>query len=67
MHFYLQPSQQKPTLFNKHAYCKKKNLCIICKITHATGKYSQGLMGPAISEESFKSTKTIYYLTYFVM
>ena len=26
---------------------------------HATGKYLQGLMGPAISEGSFKSTKTI--------
>ena len=37
-----------------------KKCKIICEITHATGKYSQGLMGPAISEGSFKSTKKIY-------
>ena len=41
----------------------KRNLKIICEIMHATGKYLQGLMGPAISEGSFKSTKTIYHLT----
>ena len=39
---------------------KKQNLEIICEITHATGKHLQGLMGLAISEGSFKSTKTIY-------
>ena len=31
---------------------------------HATRKYFQGLMGPAISEGSFKSTKTIHHLIY---
>ena len=39
------------------------DLKIICEITHATGKYLQGLMGPAISERSFKSTKNIHHLT----
>jgi len=34
------------------------------KITHATGA---GLMGPAISEGSFKSTKTINHLTCLAM
>ena len=34
---------------------------------HATGKYSQGLMVPAISEGSFKSTKTIYHITSLAM
>ena len=34
---------------------------------HATRKYFQGLMGPAISEGSFKSTKTIYHLTRLAM
>ena len=29
---------------------KKRNLKIICEITHATGKYLQGLMGPAKPE-----------------
>jgi len=42
---------------------KKQNLKIICKTTHATGKYLQGLMGPAISEGSFKSTKKKLYTT----
>ena len=46
---------------------KKRNILkkkeIICKITHATG----GLMGPAISEGSFKSTKTIYHLSRLAM
>ena len=46
---------------------KKQNLKIICEITHATGKKLQGLMGPAISEGSFKSTKTIYHLTCLTM
>ena len=32
-------------------------------ITHATGKYLQGIMGPAISQGSFKSTKAIYHLS----
>ena len=36
---------------------------IIFEITHATGKYLQGLMGPAISKGSFKYTKSIYLLT----
>ena len=47
-------------------YIEKKSK-IICEITHATAKYLQGLMGPAISEESFKSTKTIYQLTRLAM
>jgi len=34
---------------------------------HATEKYLQGLMGPAISEGSFKLTKTIYHLTCLVI
>jgi len=46
---------------------KKRNLKIICEITHATGKYLQGLMGPAISKGSLKSTKTIYHLTRLAM
>ena len=46
---------------------KKRNLKIICEITHSTAKYLQGLMGPAISEESFKSTKTKYHLTRLAM
>ena len=47
---------------------KNRNLIkIICEITHATGKYLQGLMGPAISEGSSKSTKTIHYLTRLAM
>ena len=41
------------------AYILGKILKIICEIMHATGKYSQGLMGPTISAESFKSTKII--------
>ena len=32
---------------------------IIYEITHATGKYLQGSMEPAISKGGFKSTKTI--------
>jgi len=32
----------------------KRNLKVICEITHATGKFLQGLMGPVISEGSFK-------------
>ena len=42
---------------------KKKKL----KITHATKKYLQGLMGPAISEGSFKSTQTMHHLTHLAM
>ena len=34
---------------------------------HATGKYLQGFMGPAISEGSFKSTKTIHHLSRLAM
>jgi len=41
---------------------KKIFLKIICEITHAAGKYSRGLIGPAISKGSFKSTKPIYHL-----
>jgi len=41
---------------------KNKILKIISEIKYDTGKYLQGLMGPGISEESFKSTKTIYHL-----
>ena len=40
-----------------HFEKKKRNLKIICEITHSAGKYLQRLMGPAISEGSFKSTK----------
>ena len=40
---------------------------IICGITQTTGKYLQGLMGPAISKGSFKSAKTIYHLTRLAM
>ena len=46
---------------------KTRNLKIICEITHVTEKYLQGLMEPAISEESFKSTKTMYHLTRLAM
>jgi len=46
---------------------KNQNIKIICEITHAIGKYLQGLMGPAISKGSFKSTKTIYHLTSLAM
>jgi len=46
---------------------KQQNLKIICEIKHATRKYLQGLMGPAISKGSFKSTKTIYHLTRLAM
>jgi len=49
---------------HKHAYWKKWNLKIICEITHAAGKYLWGLMEPAISEGSFKSTKTIFVPSY---
>jgi len=38
------------------------NLEIISETMHATGKYLQGLMGPVISEESFKSTNTMHHL-----
>ena len=31
---------------------KQQNLKSTCEITHATGKYLQGLMGPVISEGS---------------
>jgi len=46
---------------------KKRNLKIICEITHATGKYLQGLMGPAINKGSFKLTKIIYHHTRLAM
>jgi len=36
---------------------KKQNLKIICEIMHATGKYLQGLMGPAISKGSSNQQK----------
>jgi len=39
---------------------KKLNLKIICEITHATGKNLQGLIGPAISEGSFKNKKKLH-------
>ena len=45
---------------------KPQTLKIICEITHATGKYSQWLMGPAISK-GIKSTKTIHHLTRLAM
>jgi len=45
-----------------HVGKKKRNLKIICEITHAFVKYLLELMGPAISKGSFKSTKTIYHL-----
>ena len=44
-----------------------QNLKFICEITHVTGKYLQGLMGPAISTGSFKSAKIIYHLIHLVM
>ena len=37
------------------------------EIMHATGKYLQRLMGPAISKGSLKSTKTVYHLTHLAM
>ena len=40
-------------------HIEKKNLKIISEIMHATEKYLQGLIGPAISKGSFKSTKKI--------
>ena len=42
---------------------EKTKFKIIGEIMHATGKYLQGLMRLAISKISFKSIKTIYYLT----
>ena len=50
-----------------HIEKKTRNLRIICEIMHATGKYLQGLIRPAISERSFKSTKTIHHLTFLAM
>jgi len=44
--------------------CSYINLKIISEIMIATGKYLQGLIGPAISKGSFKSTKTIYVPSY---
>jgi len=55
---------EKTRIVHTSLYTKIK---IICEITHATRKYLQGLMGPAISKGSFKSTKTIYYLTCLAM
>jgi len=54
----------KTRIVHTSMYIKKK---IISEITHATGKYLQGLMGAAISEGSFKSTKTIHHLTCLAM
>ena len=51
----------------KHVYWKKTKFIIMCEITYATGKYLLGLMGPAMSEGSFKSTKTMYHLTHLAM
>ena len=48
---------ENPHSLHKHVYLKKTKFKIICEITHATGIYLQGLMGPAISKGSFKSTK----------
>jgi len=45
----------------------KQNLKIICEIMHPSGKHLQGLMGPAISKGSFKSSKTIHHLTCLAM
>ena len=42
---------ENPHSLHKHVYWQ--NLKIICEIMHATGKYLQGLMGPAISEGSY--------------
>ena len=60
MGWYLWPSQQNPHSLHKHVYWKKRNLKIICEIMHATGKYLQRLIGPAISKRSFKSIKKLY-------
>jgi len=46
---------------------KKPNLKIISEITHTTGQYLQGLMGPGISEGSFKLTKSINHITRLAM
>ena len=54
-------SQQKTTLFAQAYILRTMKFKFIGEITHATGKYSQGLLGLAISEGSFKSTKTIVY------
>ena len=51
---------ENPRSSHKYVYWNKMKFKIIFEITHATGKYLQGLMG---SEGSFKSTKTIYHLT----
>ena len=57
----------KPALF-KQACILEKNFKLFVKLhMHATGKYSQGLMGQAISEGNSNSTKTIYHLTCLVM
>jgi len=37
------------------------------KFTHDTGKYLQGLMGPAISKGNFKTAKTMYHFTFLAM
>ena len=53
---------------NFHFYVTNLNSeFLICEIMHSIGKYLQGLMGPAISKESFKSTKAIYHLTRLAM
>ena len=57
----------KTRIVRTSMYIEKTKLKIICEITHVTGKYLQGLMGPAISKGSFKSTKTIYHLTRLAM
>ena len=56
---------ENPHSSHKHelVYWIKETLRIIYEILHATGKYLQGLMGPAISEGNFKSTKTMHTVT----
>jgi len=44
----------KTRIVRTSTYFEKK---FLCEITHTTGRNLQGLMGPAISEGSFKSTK----------
>ena len=53
----------KTRIVRTSMHIEEKKLKIICEIAHATGKYLQGLMGSAISKESFKLTKTIYQPT----
>ena len=65
---YMWPSQWKPTLFTQTCILKNmKSKNYLSNYNYTTWKYSLELMGPAISEGSFKPAKTIYHLTCLAM